>query len=119
LVDVAEAAGGDGPSPHALALEQRVEGAGRAVQDQRAPIAAELARQVPADAVHDGRRLGRIGEIFADGDEPAALLVESGHVGKGAADVDADAQSHGALLPPRRLAVAPASTARSSVNATP
>ena len=43
LVDVAEPARGEQPDPHALAFEQRVERGGRAVQDQRHRIRAEVA----------------------------------------------------------------------------
>ncbi len=118
LVDVAETAGGDQADAHALAFEHGVERRGRAVQDQRHRIGAELGGKIARDLLHHRGGLRRIGCVFADGDQRRRVLVEGGDVGEGAADVDADAQFHEAALV-RSFAVASASTLRSSLRATP
>src|SRR5262249_56037392 len=94
LVDVAETACGQQSNPNALAFEQGVERSGRAVQDQRYRIGAKVAGQVGGNALHHGGGLRRIGEILANGDELALILIERGDVGKRPANVDADAQCH-------------------------
>jgi hypothetical protein len=119
LVDVAETARGQQPHPNALALEQGVERGGRAVQDQRHRVGAEVAGQVGRDVFHHGRGLRRIGEILANGDEFALILIEGGDVGEGPADVDADAQFHRRVFVRRSRAVASASTPSSQSSATP
>ena len=68
------------------------------MQDQRHRIGAEVARQIRGDGLHDGGGLRRIGEIFADGDELALILVEGGDIGEGPADIDADTQFHRAVF---------------------
>ena len=119
LVDVAEAARRQQSRAHALAFQQGVERGGRAVQDQRHRIGAEVARQIRGDGLHDRGGLRRVGDIFADGDELALILVESGDIGEGPADIDADTQFHRAVFSPRSRAVAASSTSRSASSATP
>jgi hypothetical protein len=119
LVDVAEAARGEKPDPHALAFEQRVERGSRAVQDQRHCVGAEVAHQVLRDVLQHGRRIGRIGEILAHGGELAPLLVERGHIGEGPADVYTHTQCHEVVFSRRSRAVAPTSMSRSVVSTMP
>src|SRR6185295_16797785 len=109
LVDVAEAARGEKPDPHTLAFEQGVERGGRAVQDQRHRVGAEVARQILRDVLKHGRWIGWIREILAHSGELAPLLVERGHVGEGAADVYTHTQCHELNFSRRSCAVAPAS----------
>ena len=89
------------------------------MQDQRHRIGAEVARQIRGDGLHDRGGLRRIGHIFADGDELALILVESGDVGEGPADIDADTQFHRVVFSPRSRPVAAVSMPRSVSSATP
>jgi hypothetical protein len=89
------------------------------MQDQRCAIRPEFAGEIVRDALHHHRRILRLREILADGDELAGVLVEGAHIGEGSADVDAEAQSHGAIFCARCSSVARASTARSGVSTTP
>ena len=119
LVDVAETARGQQSDPNALAFEQGVERGGRAVQDQRHRVGAEVAGQVGRDVLHHGGGLRRIGEILANGNELALILIERSDVGEGPADVDADTQCHRRVFFPRNRAVASRSMSRSRSSATP
>src|ERR1700685_1431289 len=98
LVDVAKAACGDQADACALAFEHGVERRGRAVQDQRHRLGAELGGKIAGDLLHHRGGLRRVGRVFAHGDQSRRILVEGGHGGKGAADVDADTQFHEAAL---------------------
>ena len=120
LVDVAKARRGQKPDAHTLVLKQRVERRGRAVQDQRHRVGAEFLHEVARDLVHHPHRIGRVRCVLADRHDLRLLVVEGGDVGKGAADVDPDADAHSAALPLRSAAVAASSTERSSgLSATP
>jgi hypothetical protein len=89
LVDVAEALGDEERRPGPVALEQRVDRDRRAVQEQVAVAPVDLrAVDRVLDAV-DELAVGR--ERLAE-QEAAARLVERGHVGERAADVDGDAK---------------------------
>jgi hypothetical protein len=89
LVDVAEALGDQQRGIGARALQQRVDRDGRAVQEQVAVAQVDVgAVQGGLDAV-DQRAVG--GQRLAE-QQLARGLVERGHVGEGAADVDGDAQ---------------------------
>ena len=100
-------------------FEQGVERGGRAVQDQRDRVRAEIAREIRGDRLHHGDGIRRIGAVFAHRDELATLLVEGGDVGERPAHIDADPQSHRLVLCPRRRAVASASRTRSGPSTTP
>ena len=94
LQDVAVPFGRQEPDAGALALEQRIGGDGRTVDDalglneQRVEADAEHRRQA-LEAIHDAqRRIGRSGRRL--GERDAASGVKRDQVGEGAADVDAD-----------------------------
>src|SRR5262249_14505933 len=94
-VDVARATGDDQPGPGTLALDQRVDGNGRAMDefvDGRGRDAA-LADAVD-DALHE---IGRRGQAFRL-HEPAGLVVETDQIREGAADVDRDKDHARTLL---------------------
>ena len=86
--------GGQQPDAGALALEQRIGGDGRTVDDalglneQRVEADAERLRQALQAVHHAQRRIGRSGGRL--GERDAARGVERDQVGEGAADVDAD-----------------------------
>ena len=84
LVDVAEALGDEERRARPGALEHRVDGDGRAVQEERRiGVGATRLRHALRDALDEMR--GR-GERFAE-QKPAALRIEGGHIGERAADV--------------------------------
>ena len=86
-VDVARAAGDDEPGLGALALDQRIDGDGRAVDQlvDRGDVDAAL-----ADAVDDPLyQVGGRGEALRL-HESAERIVESDQIGERAADVDRD-----------------------------
>ena len=86
-VDVARAGGDDQPCPGALALDQRVDGNGRAV-DQF--LDGSGLQSAFADAIeHTLAEFGRCGQALCF-DEFARLVVEADEVGEGPADVDRD-----------------------------
>ena len=84
-VDVARTAGDDQAGAGALALDQRVDGDGRAMDQLIDGASVEPAL---ADAVDDAaRELGRGGETLGL-DEPILLGVEADQIGKRASNVD-------------------------------
>ena len=89
------------------------------MQDQRDGFGPKVAGQVRCDLLHHRGGLRRMGEIFANGDKLAAILIEGVDIGEGAPDVDADAQIHATVFCARSRAVASASTASSDVSTTP
>ena len=91
LEHVAEALGRDEAGPGALALEERVDADGRAVDDEPA-VREPRARLVDA-AEHAVEEIARRAERLG-GDDRAGGLVERDQVREGAADVDADSESH-------------------------
>jgi hypothetical protein len=95
LQHLPEALGGDQPDGRALALQDRVGGHRRPVQDVRdgGPVDAGLLADL-VDAVQHPDRLavgggGRLGPPGGPG-----ALVDEEHIGEGAADVDPEAIAH-------------------------
>ena len=89
LVDVAEAFGRHQRGLGTGALEQRVDGDGRAVQKQMGYVegdAGALDRRLDALDQRVMRRQ-RLAE-----EEPSGAFVEGGEIGEGAADIDGDPQ---------------------------
>ena len=79
----------------------------------------EFLREIAHDLVHDEHGIVRIGGIFADEHDLAPVLVEARHVGKCAANVDADPNTHQAALPLRSNRVASSSMLMSVCSTTP
>jgi hypothetical protein len=101
LEHVAEAGGGEQADGRALALEDRVGGRRRPVQDvaQRRGLDAGEP-EGPVDAGHEsGRRIVRGGRRLGD-PEAAARLVHERDVGEGAAHVEGDRVALHASSPP-------------------
>jgi hypothetical protein len=91
LQHIPEAIGGDQPGPGALALEEGVDADGCPVDDEPAVGQAgaglvHAAEDALEEVLGGGERLGV--------DHRPGRLVESDQVSEGAADVDADSESH-------------------------
>src|SRR5262249_60047025 len=109
---VAEARGGEQSRSRSLALDERVGGQRRAV-DQRAHVGSEAPRVVEHGdhaLLHGLRGILGCGEELADLDG-AGVVVDPDEIGEGAADVDADASTtrgggcHGARVSRRSSTV--------------
>ena len=84
LVDVAKSLGRYQRGPRAGALEQRIDGYGRAMQEQTRVRERDTG---PADGgINSIDKLIGCGQAFSK-DDPSGLLVERRDVGKGAADI--------------------------------